>query len=198
VDLRLVVGNRHMIFSRLADYELDIAVAGTPPAAFEVESQEIGPHPIVLIGPPDHPLAMRRDLTLADFADETVLLREQGSGTRALMERLFENAGVDNRRRLEMGSNETIKQAVIGGLGIALISAHTVSAEIRDSRMVAFAVAGLPAMRTWFVMKRRDKRLFPAAAALWRFLAARGAEFLPDTRHVTGDGDDGPGGAAET
>lgn len=180
VDLRLMVGNRGTIYSSLANYELDLAIAGTPPDTFAIESATIGPHPFVLIGPPGHPLAKRRRLSLADLAGETVLLREQGSGTRVLMERLVRSANVEWRSHREMGSNETIKQTVMAGLGIALISAHTIAAEIRAGSLIVFDVEGLPAMRTWSVIKRKDKRLLPAGQALWDFLGTSGAQFLPE------------------
>jgi DNA-binding transcriptional LysR family regulator len=156
------------------------ASAGTPPDTFAIESATIGPHPFVLIGPPGHPLAKRRRLSLADLADETVLLREQGSGTRVLMERLVRSANVKWRTHREMGSNETIKQTVMAGLGIALISAHTIAAEVRAGSLIVFDVEGLPAMRTWSVIKRKDKRLLPAGQALWNFLGTSGAQFLPE------------------
>ena len=81
---------------------------------------------------------------------------------------------------MEIGSNETIKQAVMAGLGIALLSAHTVSAELRDGRLIAFRVQGLPVLRKWFVVRLSNKRLLPAARALWDFMAREGADFLPD------------------
>jgi DNA-binding transcriptional LysR family regulator len=117
---------------------------------------------------------------LSDLVEETFLLREQGSGTRLLMQRLFSDAGQNPHVGMENGSNETIKQAVMAGLGIALISAHTAAAELRDGRLIAFPVTGLPVVRQWFVIKMTEKRLLPAAHALWDFFATAGADFLPD------------------
>lgn len=179
VDVRLMVGNRQDMITALAGYDLDFAVMGRPPEDIKVEQAVIGDHPHIIIGPPDHPLADRPQLSLTDFASDRFLLRESGSGTRLLMERLFAEAGLSPNLGMEIGSNETIKQAVIAGLGIALISAHTVSAETADGRLVAFDVQGLPVIRQWFVVKRRDKRVLPAAQALWDFLADSGREYLP-------------------
>jgi LysR family transcriptional regulator for metE and metH len=94
------------------------------------------------------------------------------------MSRLFGRAELNPNLGMEMGSNETIKQAVMAGLGIALISAHTIAAEVADGRLVVLDAEGLPMVRQWFVVKRREKRLLPAAQALWAFLA-KGSEFLP-------------------
>jgi DNA-binding transcriptional LysR family regulator len=181
IDVRLQVGNRQEIVAALGGYELDFAVMGRAPRDFKVEQAVIGDHPHIIVGPPDHPMARRRHLKLADLADETFLLREQGSGTRLLMQRLFADAGLNPNLGMEIGSNETIKQAVMAGLGIALISAHTVSAELEDGRLIAFDIDGLPLVRQWFVVRRRDKRLLPAAQAVWDFLARDGAKFLPDS-----------------
>lgn len=178
-EMRLQVGNREETIAALRNYELDFAIMGRPPDDFEVEMSVIGDHPHIIVGPPDHPLARRKDITFANLANETFLLREQGSGTRLLMQRLFLDAGLNPNIGMEIGSNETIKQAVMAGLGIALISAHTVSVEVRDRRLVAFDVKGTPIIRQWFVVKRQDKRLLPAAQALWEFLSTSGAGYLP-------------------
>lgn len=180
VEVRLQVGNRETTLTALREFELDFAITGRPPNEFEVERAVIGDHPHIIIGPPDHPLAARRRLALADLADETFLLREQGSGTRLLMQRLFSEAGLNPHLGMEIGSNETIKQAVMAGLGIALISAHTAAAELKYGRLIAFPITGLPVIRQWFAIKMTDKRLMPAARALWDYFATSGANFLPD------------------
>ncbi len=169
----------------LRSYDLDFAVTGRPPEDSEVEKTVIGDHPHIIVGPADHALARRKRIALKDLAEETFLLREQGSGTRLLMQRIFSDAGLSPNLGMEIGSNETIKQAVMAGLGIALISSHTVSAEIADGRLAAFNVNGLPVIRQWFVVKQRDKRLLPAARALWDFFATSGAEFLPSMPATT-------------
>jgi LysR family transcriptional regulator for metE and metH len=180
VEIRQQVGNRETTLDALQEFELDFAITGRPPKKFAVDKAVIGDHPHIIIGPPDHPLAPRRRLVLSDLVEETFLLREQGSGTRLLMQRLFSDAGLNPHVGMEIGSNETIKQAVMAGLGIALISAHTAAAELRDGRLIAFPVTGLPVVRQWFVIKMTEKRLLPAAHALWDFFATAGADFLPD------------------
>ena len=178
IDLKLAVGNRAVTIAALCNFDLDLAVMGRPPDDIAVEAATIGDHPHVIIAPPDHPLAGRR-LALAALADQTFLMREAGSGTRALAQKLFAEAGFEPRIGMEIHSNETIKQAVMAGLGIAFLSAHTTAAELADRRIVSLDIEGLPAMRQWFVVKHADKRLLPAAQALWRFLADQGATYLP-------------------
>ena len=103
-----------------------------------------------------------------------MLMREPGSGTRLLAERFLVKNGVNPRIGMEISSNETIKQAVIAGLGIAFISAHTIAAEIADRRLIVLDVVGLPELRQWFVVRPAAKRLMPAARALARFSGRRG------------------------
>lgn len=179
IDMRITVGNRQDTIKALAGYDLDLAVMGRPPKEVAVDKAEIGDHPHVIIASPDHHLIGRSQVKLAELAGETFLLREPGSGTRSLIEDLFSKAGIDLSTGMEIGSNETIKQAVIAGLGIALISAHTIAAEVADGRLAVLDVKHLPIMRTWFLVKRADKRLSPAADALWTFLAANVQTFLP-------------------
>lgn len=179
VELRIAVGNREDIIAGLSSLDMDLAIMGRPPDEMPIERAVIGDHPHIIITAPGHPLAARRDLALSELDGEKFLLREPGSGTRDLMRRVFADAGLKLPDGVEIGSNETIKQAVMAGMGIALLSAHTVAAELRDGRLAVLSVQGLPVTRQWFVVRHREKRLLPAALALWHFLAERGTEFLP-------------------
>jgi LysR family transcriptional regulator, low CO2-responsive transcriptional regulator len=180
VEMRVLVGNRRETLDALEAFELDLAVMGRPPERFEVERAVLGDNPHVIIAPPDHAAVGRRRLPLEALAGDTFLLREAGSGTRLLVERLFAEAGQAPAAGVEIGSNETIKQAVMAGMGVALLSAHTVAAEARDGRLAVLDVEGLPVVRQWYVVKRREKRLLPAARALWDHLARDGGDYLPD------------------
>ena len=181
VDVSLSIGNRQEIGTALRGYDLDFAIMGRPPVDIPMNVHLIGDHPHVIIAPTSHRLARKSRLVLADLADETFLTREPGSGTRALMEQLFETAGIRPKIGMAMSSNETIKQAVIAGLGIAFISAHTVASELDERRLVTLDVDGLPVVRQWFVLSRKDKVLLPPAQAMLDFLSAKGAQFLPRT-----------------
>jgi DNA-binding transcriptional LysR family regulator len=111
--------------------------------------------------------------------DQTFLLREPGSGTRSVTDNLFNKNKFLPSAGVEFGSNETIKQAVMAGMGIALISAHTVAAELEAKRLVALDIKGLPINRKWFVVKHKNKRLLPSSQALWNFFARSGKNYLP-------------------
>jgi LysR family transcriptional regulator for metE and metH len=186
IEVRLVVGNREDTIAALAKLELDIAVMGRPPESVEVEQQIIGDHPHVVIAAPHHRFASRRRIALKALGDEKFLSREAGSGTRILMERIFAKAEIVPRVGMELGSNETIKQAVMAGLGIAFISAHTVAAEVESRRLCVLSVEGLPIIRQWYAVRNREKHLLPAGAAMWDFLVSRGSGFLPDVSALIG------------
>jgi len=180
IEINLMVGNRHETIDALRNYEIDLAIMGRPPADFEVESKAIGRHPQVMIAAPDHPLASRRAIMPAELAGETFLLREAGSGTRtSFLTFMAEQTGGTDLNEFEMGSNETIKQAVMAGLGIAFISSHTIAMEVEIGRLAILDVVGLPIIKTWYVVRRTDKRRLPAAEALHDFFQRRGGSFLP-------------------
>jgi LysR family transcriptional regulator for metE and metH len=186
VELKVRVGNRQQIVAALAGLELDLAIMGYPPEDQPLEQAALGDHPHVIVAPPDHPRVGARAVPIAELAHERFLLREPGSGTRALLRRLLERAGIRPASEelllpgaAEIGSNETIKQAVMAGMGIALLSAHTVAAEVRDGRLAVLDVEGLPIVRTWYLVRRRDRRILPAARALWEHLVREAATFLP-------------------
>jgi LysR family transcriptional regulator for metE and metH len=181
IDVTLFIGNRQEIGTALRGYDLDIAIMGRPPADIDMNVHLIGDHPHVIIAPTGHRLARKARLALSDLAGETFLTREPGSGTRGLMEQLFESGKLRPTIGMAMSSNETIKQSVIAGLGIAFISAHTVATELDERRLVTLDVEGLPVIRQWFVLARKDKVLLPPAQAMLDFLSAKGAQFLPRT-----------------
>jgi DNA-binding transcriptional LysR family regulator len=180
VELKLVVGNRAEIIESLRNYDIDMALMGRPPGDFGVESEAFGPNPHVIIASADHPLRRRRRVAKAELANQKFLVREEGSGTRSIFEYLFNEAGIRHpRNSIEMGSNETIKQAVMAGLGLSLISAHTIASEVAAGRLAILKVEGLPIVRQWFVVRRTDRDLPPAGGALWTFIAKKGSAFLP-------------------
>ncbi len=180
LELKFLIGNRDETISLLRTQDADVALAGRPPADLVVEKALIGPHPYVIIAPPKHRLAGKRGLKRDALAGEAFLFREQGSGTRSLFDYFLGDTAVRQAQPgIELGSNETIKQAVMAGLGVALISAHTIAAEVADGRLVTLDIEGLPIVRQWFVLHRADRPLSPAARAFQDFARRRGAEFLP-------------------
>lgn len=180
IEVTLRIGNRDAILAALAGDELDLAIMGRPPREPAVIADPLGPHPHIIIAAPDHPLASQDPVTPGDLLTQTFLSREEGSGTRILMTRFLDRIGEGAPwRAVEMGTNETIKQAVIAGLGIALISQHTVSEELRSGRLIALRGIGLPIQRSWYLLRRADRQPSPATARISdEILTMRGA-FLP-------------------
>lgn len=179
VKLQLMVGNRETTLAALNNLELDLAITGRLPGDLDVESECIGEHPQIIIAAPDHPLAGQTGIAANQLRGATFLLREPGSGTRLVADQVMQRAGICSDSGVEFGSNETIKQAVMAGMGIAVISGHTVAAEIRDQRLVALDVEGLPIIRQWYVVKHSKKHLLPSAQALWGFIVNHCGEYLP-------------------
>ena len=182
VDVQLRVGNRQAVIEGLTAGRFDIAIMGRPPRVPAVEADIIAPHPHVLVAPADHRLAGLRDVPAAELYGETFLVREHGSGTRILATRWLDRIGEGFPfGQIEMDSNETIKQAVLAGLGLAILSQHTVMQELADRRLVTLALPGLPLMRSWFAVRVADQTVTPAQARVWDLV--RG---LPDIVPATG------------
>ncbi|NLH81191.1 MAG: LysR family transcriptional regulator [Phyllobacteriaceae bacterium] len=179
VELELVVGNRSDILSRFEAGGFDLSIMGRPPEAVMPESAAIGDHPHVVIAAPDDPLVGEKRIAPARLADRTFLVREPGSGTRTLMEHFLGRSDLAPKIGMEIGSNETIKQAVMAGLGLTFLSAHTVAAEVEDRRLAVLDVVGLPLWRRWYVVRPARRRAMPATRALIDFVISRAAEFLP-------------------
>lgn len=178
VTVRFSVGNREEVVGLLAGNEVDLAIMGRPPREIETVAEPFAKHPLIVIAAPSHPLAGKHRIALRKLGRENFVMREQGSGTRASMERVFGMAGVAYQSTMEASSNETIKQAVIAGMGISLLSAHTVGLELKARKLVALNIAGLPVLRDWHVIHRKDKRLSLIAGAFRGFVLENGARII--------------------
>jgi DNA-binding transcriptional LysR family regulator len=184
VVINLMDGNRRQIIEALLRGDIDLAVMGQPPGGADVVAEAFAAHPSVIIVPPSHPLVGLGTLSPALLAAERFVLREEGSGTRALFERFFQTAGFAPLVAMTSSSNETIKQAVIAGMGIALISHHTIGLEHGLGLLATLPVEGFPLMRSWFVVHRRSMPLLPVHARLQRFLIEEGQAIIDElSRH---------------
>jgi LysR family transcriptional regulator, low CO2-responsive transcriptional regulator len=180
IEMRLLVGNREDTIANLKSHEVDVALMGRPAKDVPLRASAFGDHPLVIVAPPDHPLAKARDISKERISEEHFLIREPGSGTRISLEIFFsELPGRLDDLGVEMGSNETIKQAVMAGLGVAFISAHTVASEVEAGRLAILDVTGMPIRRQWFVVMRSDRAISPAMATFHDFLMRKGAMYLP-------------------
>ena len=173
VVINLRFGNRQQIADALDLGEIDLAVMGRPVES-DVVAEPFAAHPSVLIAAADHPLAGATRLTLLDLVTERLITREDGSGTRMLTEQAYFGAGITPLIGMTTDSNETIKQAVMAGMGIAVISRHTIGLELALRLMRTLPVAGFPILRTWFVVRRRSMPMMPAHTHLHDFLRHNG------------------------
>lgn len=183
VEVILRIGNRDTIITALQQRTIDLAIMGRPPRAPTVIAQPIGTHPHVIIAAADHPLAGKDTVSAKELLAETFIAREDGSGTRILMVRYLDRIGDGAPFRfIEMGTNETIKQAVIAKLGIALISQHTVTDELNSGRLVTLKGAGLPIDRIWYLLHREDLEMTPTLTRVHDLIAGLGKSFLPSLK----------------
>jgi LysR family transcriptional regulator, low CO2-responsive transcriptional regulator len=163
IDVTLFVGNRETLLQRLHNNEDDLYIMGQPPEGTDAESQPFADNPLVVIAPPDHPLAGKKNIPPLKMAQETFIQRETGSGTRLTTESFFVQHGVKLRTKMEISSHEAIKQTVASGLGLAVVSASTVKSELALGQLVTLDIKGFPLIRRWYVVHRRGKKLSPAA-----------------------------------
>ncbi len=174
ITINLKFGNRHAIAQALERAEIDLAIMGQPDNDGDVVATAFAAHPSVIIAAPDHRLLAAPGLRLADLAAERLITREDGSGTRRLMENAFLTAGITPRIGMMTDSNETIKQAVMAGMGVAVISRHTIGLELALGLVRLLEVDGFPVMRAWFVVRRRSMPVMPAHGFLEAFLVEHG------------------------
>ena len=197
IEIRLVVGNREQLVHMLHANEVDIAIMGRPPQELATRAEPFAAHPHVFVAAPDHPLVRVTPLPVEALRAHDFILREPGSGTRAAMERFLSDARVAPQVTMEMSSNETIKQAVMAGMGLSFLSLHTLGLEL-DNRLIALLdVERTPVLRAWNVVHTLSKLLSPAAEALRYFVLERGEAFLAEQfgRHLAlGEGHATAGG----
>jgi len=178
VELNLQVHNRESLLRCLADNLTDLAVMVRPPPRGECVAERFAPHPYVIVAAPQHPLVGRQHIPLETVLQEPFVVREKGSDTWKSMEESF---GIDLGRlriAMEIKSTETIKQAVIAGMGISFLSRHTIGLELESGRLAVLDVQGFPAILSWYVVHRREKRLPPAALAFKEYLVREGAALI--------------------
>jgi DNA-binding transcriptional LysR family regulator len=178
VELQLTVKNRGTIVRHLAENDIDLAIMGTPPSEFETVAKIFAEHPLVFIAAPNHPLAEKRRIDPQRLAQETILIREPGSGTRSALERFLAGHRVTAGVTMELGSNETIKQAVMAGLGLSFLSQHTIGLECSVGRLAILNINETPVKRQWRLVYRTDKRLMPAATAFVEFMDSEGSRLI--------------------
>ncbi|MBN8293993.1 LysR family transcriptional regulator [Rhodobacter sp. NTK016B] len=166
IEVALTVGNRRELLARFAQNADDLYVLGQPPEGIDAEAEIYAENPLVVVAPKGHPLGQGgRALTVQDLAAYPFLTREEGSGTRRAVEACFAQGGVAPKVRMQLGANEAVKQGVIAGLGLSVLSRGTVALELRHGYLQELPVAGFPLMRHWYVAWPRARRKSLAAEA---------------------------------
>ncbi len=180
VTFNFGVHNREELLAELAENRTDLAIMVRPPDAADADTVNVpfAPHPYVIVAASNHPLAREADITQATVLREPFIVREKGSDTWKSMEEGFGSHLRDVKIAMEIKSTETIKQAVIAGMGISFLSAHTIGREIQVGSLAVLNVRGFPLMLSWYVVHRKEKRLPPVADAFKQFLIADGAALI--------------------
>ena len=185
VVLNLTVHNRAELLRVLADNLTDLAIMVRPPKDGDMLCEPFAPHPYVIVASPAHPLAKRRQIAMATIARERFVTRERDSDTWQSMAQAFRGWMPKLDRVMEIRSTETIKQAVIAGMGLSFLSAHTVTLERRFGSLVILDVQGFPLMLNWYVVHRKKKQLPAVAVAFKNFLVSEGAVLIEAITHFS-------------
>lgn len=170
IEVSLRVNCRQAVLERLAANEDDLYILANPPDDEDIVVQRILPNPVVALARSDHRLARERAIPFERFAQEPFLTREQGSGTRMVAERIFAGHGIEPRVRMELGSNEAIKEAILAGLGVAILYRHSIGFSIDPTQLAALDVEGFPLEWSWHFAYPVGKQLAPAAQTFMEFV----------------------------
>lgn len=178
IDLKLRVGHREQLVSLMQCNEVDLAVMSRPPRELAARAEAFAMHPHVLVTAPRHPFAAMAHVPVAALAREGFIARETGSGTRAVFDEFAAEHRLAPRILMELDSDEAVKQAVMAGMGVGLLSLHTVGTELQHGLVAIPDIEGLPVVRRWHVVTQQAKLLAPAAEAFRDFVIRRGESFL--------------------
>lgn len=176
VRLKLTLGRRDEVLSMLQEQRVDLAIMGFPPSEADVEATTFARNPHCIVAHPDHPLTGLPQLGWADLRDEHFIFREPGSATRQFLAHLLQREAIQVRASQEMAGNETVKQAVMCGLGISFLSAHVFQLELQMGLLKTLDVADMPKWLDWCIVQRRDRPLPPVAESFRSHVLAHGAE----------------------
>lgn len=176
VTFSLDVTNRETLLRQLEQNEKDMVIMGRPPVEMNLDTDVFMDNPLVVVAWPDHPLAGKKNLSLEELESESFVVRERGSGTRIAMQRFFSERGIEFNTGMEMTSNEAIKQSVEAGLGLGIVSEHTLELELETNRLVILDVKEFPILRHWYLVHRHGKRLSPVAEAFRQYVLSHAKE----------------------
>ena len=192
IDVSLEVSNREHLLERLSENLDDLYMLGQPPEGLDVVYKPFLDNPLVVLAPNDHPLVGERSIPLAQLAQEPFLMREPGSGTRMAVERLFSEHKLKLKMRMELGSNEAIKQAVVGGLGISALSRHTLALDAAMGHLTTLDVEHFPIKRQWYVAHLADKQPTIVAQTFLEYLDSAADQINDVPCHFADQAGDSP------
>jgi DNA-binding transcriptional LysR family regulator len=178
VNVNLKVTNHKGLIQLLENNETDIVLMGKPPEGLDLVSEPLLENPLVVIAPPNHHLKDKKGISLAELRNETFLMREQGSGTRTSTERFFAENGMKISANMELNNNGAIKLGVEEGLGLGVVSQHTIDSEVRAGRLIILDVQFFPLVRTWYMVRREGKRLSAVGTAFENFVRQEKFRFV--------------------
>ncbi|MEM8828259.1 MAG: LysR substrate-binding domain-containing protein [Cyanobacteria bacterium P01_G01_bin.19] len=170
IDVALKVTNHHEIQQRMLNNQDDLYIVSNPHRDIDLKSQPFLNNPLVVVARKDHPLANRRNIDIQELNDQPFIMREQGSGTRDSIIQLFDEHDISVRVKLELGSNEAIKQAISGGLGISILSEHCLISERVSGELTILDFEHFPIRRRWFVCHLAGKKLSVIAETFLEYL----------------------------
>ena len=181
IKVSINVNSREIILNEMETYNIDLAITGTIPSGFDLITKPFGKHPIIMICKPGYYLAHKKNVSKKELIEESFLTREPGSGTYNLLQSFIEEIKLEKEPSMTLsGTNETVKQAVMSGLGIALISKHCCINELQNNLLKEIDVQNLPIIKEWYITQLKNRTLTPSSKLLFDFIEENGNSFLPN------------------
>jgi len=188
IYISLKVFNRQQVLDRVSVNSDDLYIMGYIPEELELKAVSFVENPLVVVAHPDHQLAGKKDIPIKELANERFIAREPGSGTRREIGQFLDEHGVSLNSQIELGSNEAVKQGIIGGLGISILSLYAVALELRLGMLTILDVQGFPRMRQWHIAYHSGKAITPVVRTFIDYLKDEGRKIAGsalESAHVT-------------
>jgi DNA-binding transcriptional LysR family regulator len=181
IDVSLTVTNHQYVLDSLSGNRDDLYILSQLPEDSDIQVHPFMENPLVVLAPRTHPLASEKNIPLARIAEEPFIMREPGSGTRKAVQKLFDDYGLPLKVKLDLGSNEAIKQAIAGGMGLSVLSKHTLALEGLNNQLTILDVESFPIERYWYVVYPSGKQLSAITKAFFDYLLNEGKTVAEET-----------------
>jgi DNA-binding transcriptional LysR family regulator len=188
INITLDITNREALVKQLQNYDPDFVIMGEPPGKLDLDSRLIMENPLVVIAASKHALAqkpMTKNISMEEINNESFVVREEGSGTKAAIRRHFKKHGLDFISSYELSSNESIKHAVVAGLGLGIVALHTIKLELESGKLVILDVDNFPLERYWHLVSRKGKKQSSAAIAFQKFILESAPSYQKSYQHLS-------------